>query len=76
MTEEEKHCKLVPTEGGYQKTLDAILVRESASSYFVSRWDGGPVTRYEKKTLRPFYAYDRKQFPSYRLEIPDRKEAP
>ena len=58
--------KLVPTQGGYQKTLPATLVKETRTEYHVRVTWETKVRRFRKVDGMPVLRYD-KQFPCYKL---------
>lgn len=60
--------KLVPTQGGYQKTLPATLVKETRTEYHARAEHEVNVRRFRKVDGMPVLRYDR-QFPCYKLVV-------
>lgn len=67
--------RLVPTEGCHQKERKAIMLCETASEYRVRIVDESKVRRFRKSTMLHVSPYDR-QFPNYRLSLPNSKDEP
>jgi len=64
--------RLVPTEGCYQKEKEAIFLCDTASEYRVRITDEPRVRRFRKSTMLHVSPNDR-QFPNYRLVLPNNR---
>ena len=67
--------RLVPTEGCYQKEKEAVMLCATASEYRVRVVDESKVRRFRKATMLHVSPSDR-QFPNYRLVLPNIKDEP